>query len=156
MTRYNNKTMLEQIIAVSLLLAVIGSAFFFIEAGYTDTYEILTGDETNVSAATVTVFGGSIDTMDRMSVGIMLLTIVTALGWVAIDKDQPDLMNQMIMYAPIIGAVVGLVEFGSIVQDILERSYDWSANSDMANGLHLAVLGWVVGGIVTAYHQFTE
>lgn len=154
MTDTYRKPLTEQLVSVALLLAVIGSALFMVEAGFGDTYDILTGDETNVSAEIVNTFGGDISTFDRLATGLMVITLGTGLGILTVSRDNPDIVNQILTWFPVIGLLVGLFEFSDMIGDMLDRSYDFSMQSESTNALNIAVFGWVVAGVVNAFRAW--
>jgi hypothetical protein len=154
MTDTYRKPLTEQLVSVALLLAVIGSALFMVEAGFSDTWDIMTGDQTNVSQEIVTTFGGDISTFDRIAVGLMVITLGTGLGILTVSRDNPDLVNQLLTWFPVIGLLVGLFEFSEMAGDMLDRSYDFSLHSEATNALNIAVFGWIVAGVANAFRAW--
>jgi hypothetical protein len=154
MSETYRKPLTEQLVSVALLLAVIGSGLFMIEAGFSDTWAILTGDAAGVSAEIINTFGGDISTFDRIAVFLMVITLGTGLGVLTVSRDNPEIVNQVYTWFPVIGLLVGMFEFSDMAMDMIDRSYDFSVNSESTNALNIAVFGWIVAGVVNAFRAW--
>jgi hypothetical protein len=77
----------------------------------------------------------------------MVTTLLTGLGLVAVSRDNPDIINQLLTWFPVIGLLVGMFEFTDMAGEMLDGSYNWSLHSESTNALNMAVFGWIVAGV---------
>ena len=140
---------------LGVLLAVIGSVMFVADIGANQTWEVISGDDGNVSHATYLALGqtdnatdpGDVDVIDRLVVGTIALTILTGFGVLGYSSRDPKAMKLVLQYYPLLGLTIGLAEFGSEMSDMFQGEYDFSTHSDGQNALHIAVAGWIMSGI---------
>jgi len=139
---------------LGLLLAVIGSVMFVADTGITQSWEVISGDDGNVTNETYLALGqtvnattaGDVDITDRIVVGAIAMTILTGIGAIGYSRKDPEAMRLVYAYYPLIGMAVGLTVFSAEVFDMLQGEYTFSAYSEGQNAVHMAVTGWVLSG----------
>ena len=140
---------------LGLLLAVIGSVMFVADTGVTQSWEVISGDDGNVTNETYAALGqtvnattaGDVDITDRIVVGAIAMTILTGIGAIGYSRKDPEAMRLIYQYYPLIGMAVGLTVFSTEVFDMLQGEYDFATHSDGQNAIHMAVTGWVLSGV---------
>lgn len=147
-------TLTRQAINLGLLCAVLGSIMFIgFEVGLEQSWEVVSSDDTNVTADTYGALGqdpaGSpeVTFIDRLVVIAMATTALTALGVLGISRSNPEILNTFLRYYPLLGLVIGVTSFGDECMDIITQDFDWDANPDGYGAMILAIFGWVVSGL---------
>ncbi len=139
-----------QLVTLGLLLAFVGSAWLVVDVGVGESIDVITGDTGNITASTVTTFGGDVGFADRIVMIGSWLTLLTGLGAIGTSASNPRAFNQIIRYYPLILGLIGFIEFSDTVADMVNGSYDFDAVSDGENALALFVTGSVIGGAAAA------
>lgn len=138
---------MTSLVTLGLMLAFVGSCWLIVDVGIQETFDVITNDTGNMSAATVTTFGGDVGFADRIVMIGAWLTLLTGLGAVATSNKNPKAFNNIIRYYPLIIGLIGAMEFGTVVSEMAGGSYDFDSHSDGENALAFLVTGSVVSGI---------
>jgi hypothetical protein len=143
----NNSPVMTNLVTLGLMLAFIGSAWLLVDVGIQESFDVITDDTGNISASTVTTFGGDVGFADRIVTIGAWLTLLTGIGAVATSGNNPKAFNNIIRFYPLIIGLIGFMEFSTVVSEMAGGSYDFDAYSDGENALALFVTGSVVSGI---------
>jgi len=136
-------------IAIGMLLAFAGSAMFVAEIGISETFDVIQGDDGNVTNTTSIALGntgGGVDLIDRLLVVTMVVSLLVYAGVVTAARGNPELVNKYIAFFPLIGLAIGVTEYIDQVGDILSGDYIWANHSDLTNAIHAACVGWILVG----------
>lgn len=134
-------------INIALIMTVIGASWLVLDTGVGQTYDVVTGDTANITATTNATFGGSVGFADRVVTFGAVMTILTGLGAVSISRSNPKVFNEVIKFYPLLIGVIGMLEFGSIVNNMVSGDFDFDLYSDGQNALYIYVTGAVLGAV---------
>ena len=134
-------------INIALIMTVIGASWLVLDTGVGQTYDVVTGDTANITATTNTTFGGTVGFADRVVTFGAVMTILTGLGAVSISRSNPKVFNEVIKFYPLLIGVIGMLEFGSIVNNMVSGDFDFDLYSDGQNALYIYVTGAVLGAV---------
>lgn len=141
---------------LGIILALVGSLMFVAELGIGNTWDIIMGDTESVDPATgkstvipevAAVFGGAPDFVERATVFLMAATLATSIGLIGISRNNPDVVNTVLRYAPWLGLAIGLTTFSTEVMDIISGDFDFDAANDGYAAMVVAATGWVMSGV---------
>ena len=139
---------------LGMILALVGSLMFIVEMGVGTTWDIIVGNDTATgtkasghSQEVIAVFGQSIDVVERVTVFLMAATLATSIGLIGINRNNPDVVNTVLRYAPWLGLAVGLTTFSTEIGDIIAGDFDFDAVADGYGFMVLAATGWVMSGV---------
>ena len=137
---------------LGIILALVGSLMFIVEMGVGTTWDLIVGNDTGnapgqPSQEVYAVFGAEIDVVERITVFLMAATCATSIGLIGISRNNPDVVNTVLRYAPWLGLAVGLTTFGTEVADIIGGDFDWDNQADGFGFMVLAATGWVMSGL---------
>ncbi len=143
-------SVVNQIVTLGLLLAFVGSAWLIVDVGVGETLDVITNDSGNLSAATVTTFGGDVGFADRIVMIGAYLTTLIGIGALGVSGSNPRVVNQIFKFYPLILGLIGFIEFSDVVGEMIGGSYDFDAVSDGQNALAIFVTGSVITGAAAA------
>lgn len=133
---------------IALIMTVVGAAWLTVgELGVGETWDVVSGDTANITSETNTTFGGSVGFGDQIVTAGAGIGLLVSLGAVSIGRGNPKVVNDLIRYAPLMVAVIGLIEFSDIANDFLSGTYDFDLYSSGQNALHLFVVGSIITGV---------
>ena len=133
---------------IALIMTVLGAAWLTVgELGVGETWDVVSGDQANITSETNTTFGGSVGFSDRIVTTGAAVSLLVGLGALGISSSQPKVFNDLIRYLPLFVGVIGLIEFSSIASDFLNGSYDFDIYSDGQNALNIFVIGSIIGAV---------
>lgn len=131
---------------VALIMTVLGAAWLTVgEMGVGETWDVISGDQANISSETNVTFGSSVGFADRVVTAGAAVTLLVGLGAISISGSNPKVFNDIIRYLPLLVGVIGLIEFSSIASDFLNGTYDFDLYSDGQNALNIFVIGSIIG-----------
>jgi len=144
--------LISTVVALSLALTVLGAAWLILDNGIGQSYEVVTGDNANISAGVNTTYGGDVGFTDRVvTLGAFFAILGPAgMGAISVSRNNPKAVNDLVKWMPLIVGFVGLIAMGDMVNEMLSGDYDWDANSDGTNALNTFVTGSVIGGVSRA------
>jgi len=143
-----NNAMVATAINIALILTVVGASWLVLETGVGQTYDVVTGDTANITSEVNATYGGSVGFADRVVTFGAVMTILVGLGAVsASGAGNPKVLKDIIRYYPLLIGVVGMLEFSSIISNMVNGSYDFDIYSDGQNALNLFVSGSVIGAV---------
>ena len=143
-------SVVNQIVTLGLLLAFVGSAWLIVDVGVGETLDVITNDSGNLSAATVTTFGGDVGFADRIVMIGAYLTTLIGIGALGVSGSNTRVVNQIFKFYPLILGLIGFIEFSDVVGEMIGGSYDFDAVSDGQNALAIFVTGSVITGAAAA------
>lgn len=143
-------SVVNQIVTLGLLLAFVGSAWLIVDVGVGETLDVITNDSGNMTAATVTTFGGDVGFADRIVMIGAWLTTLIGIGALGVSGSNPRVVNQIFKFYPLILGLIGFIEFSDVVGEMIGGSYDFDAVSDGQNALAIFVTGSVITGAAAA------
>ncbi|MDA8838031.1 hypothetical protein N9N26_02080 [Candidatus Poseidoniales archaeon] len=143
-------SVVNQIVTLGLLLAFVGSAWLIVDVGVGETLDVITNDSGNMTAATVTTFGGDVGFADRIVMIGAWLTTLIGIGALGVSGSNPRVVNQIFKFYPLILGLIGFIEFSDVVGEMIGGSYDFDAVSDGQNALAIFVTGSVITGAASA------
>ena len=143
-------SVVNQIVTLGLLLAFVGSAWLIVDVGVGETLDVITNDSGNLTAATVTTFGGDVGFADRIVMIGAWLTTLIGIGALGVSGSNPRVVNQIFKFYPLILGLIGFIEFSDVVGEMIGGSYDFDAVSDGQNALAIFVTGSVITGAAAA------
>jgi len=143
-------SVVNQIVTLGLLLAFVGSAWLIVDVGVGETVDVITNDSGNISAATVTTFGGDVGFADRIVMIGAWLTTLIGIGALGISGSNPRVVNQIFKFYPLILGLIGFIEFSDVVGEMIGGTYDFDGVSDGENALAVFVTGSVITGAASA------
>ena len=141
---------------LGLILALVGSLMFVAEMGIGTTWDLIMGNDTATggkvgasghSAEVTAVFGQSVDFVERTTVFLMAATLATSIGIIGINRNNPELVNSVLRYAPWLGLAVGATTFSTEIGEIIQGDFDFDAVSDGYAAMAVAATGWVMSGV---------
>ena len=137
---------------LGIILALVGSLMFVVEMGIGTTWDIIAGNDTGAhpgqpSQEVYAVFGQSIDVVERVTVFLMAATLATSIGLIGINRNNPDVVNTVLRYAPWLGLAVGLTTFSTEIGDIISGDFDFDSVADGYGFMVVAATGWVMSGV---------
>jgi hypothetical protein len=139
--------MVATAINIALIMTVIGASWLVLENGVGQTYDVVTGDNGNITSEVNASYGGSVGFADRVVTFGAVTTLLVGFGAVSISRSQPKVFNDILRYYPLLIGVIGMLEFSSIISDMVNGSYDFDVFSDGQNALNLFVAGSVIGAV---------
>jgi len=148
-----NSQAVKTVLAIAIAATVIGAMWMIVEVGLKESWTVVS-DPTEVDATTNSTFGGDISFDERLLVGGAFITILgpTGFGALTIGRKgrggQPEFMNTVLRFGPLLIGAVAAVSVGSTVMDVLSSDYDWSA-AGVSDGYHAYVL-YITGAVVSA------
>ena len=143
-------SVVNQIVTLGLLLAFVGSAWLIVDVGVGETLDVITNDSGNLTAATVTTFGGDVGFADRIVMIGAWLTTLIGIGALGVSGSNPRVVNQIFKFYTLILGLIGFIEFSDVVGEMIGGSYDFDAVSDGQNALAIFVTGSVITGAASA------
>ena len=143
-------SVVKQIVTLGLLLAFVGSAWLIVDVGVGETLDVITNDSGNLTAATVTTFGGDVGVADRIVMIGAWLTTLIGIGALGVSGSNPRVVNQIFKFYPLILGLIGFIEFSDVVGEMIGGSYDFDAASDGQNALNVFITGSVITGAASA------
>ena len=143
-------SVVNQIVTLGLLLAFVGSDWLIVDVGVGETVDVITNDSGNISAATVTTFGGDVGFADRIVMIGAWLTTLIGIGALGISGSNPRVVNQIFKFYPLILGLIGFIEFSDVVGEMIGGTYDFDGVSDGENALAVFVTGSVITGAASA------
>ena len=143
-------SVVKQIVTLGLLLAFVGSAWLIVDVGVGETLDVITNDSGNLTAATVTTFGGDVGFADRIVMIGAWLTTLIGIGALGVSGSNPRVVNQIFKFYPLILGLIGFIEFSDVVGEMIGGSYDFDAASDGQNALNVFITGSVITGAASA------
>lgn len=138
---------------LGLILALVGSLMFVAEMGIGTTWDLIMGNDTATgkgighSQEVTAVFGQSVDFVERTTVFLMAATLATSIGIIGINRNNPELVNSVLRYAPWLGLAVGATSFASEIGEIIQGDFDFDSVSDGYAAMAVAATGWVMSGV---------
>jgi hypothetical protein len=139
--------MVATAINIALIMTVIGASWLVLENGVGQTYDVVTGDNGNITSEVNASYGGSVGFADRVVTFGAVTTLLVGFGAVSISRTQPKVFNDILRYYPLLIGVIGMLEFSAIISDMVNGSYDFDVFSDGQNALNLFVAGSVIGAV---------
>ncbi len=142
------KTAVKQL---GIILALVGSLMFVAEMGIGNTWDIITGDTVdefgNVQTDVQATFGGEPDFVERATVFLMAATLATSIGLIGINRNNPEVVNTVLRYAPWLGLAIGVTTFSAEVMDIIAGDFEFDKTDDGYSAMVVAATGWVMSGV---------
>jgi branched-subunit amino acid permease len=141
---------------LGMILALVGSLMFVAEMGIGTTWDLIMGNDTasgnklggaSHSQEVTDVFGQSVDFVERTTVFLMAATLATSIGLIGISRNNPELVNSVLRYAPWLGLAVGITTFSTEIGDIIAGDFDFDAVADGYAAMVVAATGWVISGV---------
>lgn len=130
-------------------LVLAGSIMFVVDIGVDDTIDITMGntEPTDLKNETLATFDNNVGFVDRVSVTLITVGLISSLGLITISRSNPEAVNQFLRYAPLAGLAIGVTQFGTEVADMVQGEHDFDTQTEAYNSLMLVVTGWVIAGI---------
>jgi len=147
-----NSQAVKTVLAIAIAATVIGAMWMIVEVGLKESWTVVS-DPTEVNAETNSTFNGNISFDERLLVGGAFITILGPTGFGALTigrkgRGQPEFMNTVLRFGPLLIGAIAAVSVGSTVMDVLAGDYDWTA-AGVSDGYHAYVL-YITGAVVSA------
>ena len=144
--------MAATVIGLGVIIAVFTGGWFILETGIGESWDVITGDTANVSAATNDTFGGSVGMDDRLAmVGAYLWVLgPSGLAVVSTKSDNPPAVRKLVRWAPIMVGAVVLMSFSTTALDVIQGEFDFDTATDQAAAFALFAAGALTAGVGAA------
>lgn len=144
----------KQLYQVSITVAVVAAAVMAFTIGLGEAFSVVVNPDEVVDPATLAVYGGQIDLVDRIATLGAFVWILGPAGLAAIRaSDLPGGARGVITYAPIVLGLIGLTTFSTEVGDILSGDYVWSNYSDGTASFHLMLAASTAAAILGFFRR---
>lgn len=140
------------LVGLGVIIAVFTGGWFILETGIGESFDVITGDNANITSETNATFGGSVGFDDRIAmVGAYLWVLgPMGLGVVTSGSDMPPAMRRLIRWAPIIVGSVVLMSFSETALQVLQGDFAFDTATDSAAAFALFTAGALTAGVGSA------
>lgn len=136
-------------VGLGIIIAVFTGGWFILETGIGQSWDVITGDEGNITSETNATFGGSVGMDDRLAmVGAFLYVLgPMGLGVVSQSSQNPPLVRKLVRWAPVIVGATVLMSFSDTAMLVLQGEFDFDLATDSAAAFALFTTGALIAGI---------
>lgn len=143
----NNNSLTTAVVNIGMILAVIGAAWLTLgELGVQGSWDVVSGDEANLTTDQLAIYGGDVSMMDRAATTFAILTIAVGVGAVGVSRSNPKIVNDLLRYTPYAMFAISLLAYGDFVTDAIAGDTDWDTFTDGEAAFNLFILGSFVTG----------
>lgn len=137
----------NQLKTVAMGLALVASVALILGMGIGESFTVVVNPD-NVEATTNTTFGGDIDIVDRITVAGAWITALIGVGALTSSTGNRSL-DAIIRTTPIWVGLIGLTQFATDVQSVLNGDMDFSTLDDNYAAFIVYVSMSVVAGVLS-------
>lgn len=137
----------NQLKTVAMGLALVASVALILGMGIGESFTVVVNPD-NVEATTNTTFGGDIDIVDRITVAGAWITALIGVGALTARTGNSSL-DAIIRTTPIWVGLIGLTQFATDVQNVLNGDMDFSTLDDNYAAFIVYVSMSVVAGVLS-------
>ena len=137
----------NQLKTVAMGLALVASVALILGMGIGESFTVVVNPD-NVEATTNTTFGGDIDIVDRITVAGAWITALIGVGALTSSTGNRSL-DAIIRTTPIWVGLIGLTQFATDVQNVLNGDMDFSTLDDNYAAFIVYVSMSVVAGVLS-------
>ena len=137
----------NQLKTVAMGLALVASVALILGMGIGESFTVVVNPD-NVEATTNTTFGGDIDIVDRITVAGAWITALIGVGALTTSTGNRSL-DSIVRTTPIWVGLIGLTQFATDVQSVLNGDMDFSSLDDNYAAFIVYVSMSVVAGVLS-------
>ena len=137
----------NQLKTVAMGLALVASVALILGMGIGECFTVVVNPD-NVEATTNTTFGGDIDIVDRITVAGAWITALIGVGALTTSTGNRSL-DSIVRTTPIWVGLIGLTQFATDVQSVLNGDMDFSSLDDNYAAFIVYVSMSVVAGVLS-------
>jgi hypothetical protein len=136
----------NQLKTVAMGLALVASVALILGMGIGESFTVVVNPD-NVEATTNTTFGGDVDIVDRITVAGAWITALIGVGALTSSTGNRSL-DAIIRTTPIWVGLIGLTQFATDVQSVLNGDMDFASLDDNYAAFIVYVSMSVVAGVL--------
>jgi hypothetical protein len=152
----------SQIKNLAMAVAVLSSAWMALTVGIGEAATLVLEGHvvdpvsgSNLAQDTLDAVGGSVDFVDRIAVLGVFTTLLGAagLGVITRSKNNPQAINTILAYMPMIVGFIAFSAFGTEAWELISGDRDWAASGDGYNSYILFLASSMVAAIVGLFRN---
>ena len=136
----------NQLKTVAMGLALVASVALILGMGIGESFTVVVNPD-NVEATTNTTFGGDVDIVDRITVAGAWISALIGVGALTSSTGNRSL-DAIIRTTPIWVGLIGLTQFATDVQSVLNGDMDFASLDDNYAAFIVYVSMSVVAGVL--------
>ena len=136
----------NQLKTVAMGLALVASVALILGMGIGESFTVVVNPD-NVEATTNTTFGGDVDIVDRITVAGAWITALIGVGALT-SRTGNSSLDAIIRTTPIWVGLIGLTQFATDVQSVLNGDMDFASLDDNYAAFIVYVSMSVVAGVL--------
>lgn len=115
---------------VSTTVALVAGILMVLSVGIGDALNVIASPDDVDPQTVIDVFDGNINMVDRLAVAGVAVSVLVGLGAIGLSRSNPEVINALIAYMPLIIGVLGVTTFATEVGDIISGDFDFDAVTD--------------------------